>query len=228
MEVSVHPDRAALAAAVADIIAARAATGPATIGLAGGSTPADTYRALHDRHVNWEGVTLWLSDERWVPHDHPDSNGAMALRHLPAAAAGRLLRPPYSIHLRPEDSAAHYEARLRLAHGDRAPDLVLLGMGADGHTASLFPDSPALHADPSRWFVANLVPSLDTWRLTATPSLLRAADQVLVLVSGEDKAATLAEAVEGPDGRHPVQLLRTATGSVTIHCDRAASAELSR
>ncbi|HSJ28473.1 MAG TPA: 6-phosphogluconolactonase [Acidimicrobiia bacterium] len=228
MEVSVHPDRAALAGAVADTIAALASNGPISVGLAGGSTPTDTYEALHDRRIDWESVTLWLSDERWVPHDHPDSNGAMALRHLPEGAAARLLRPPYSTHLHAEDSAVHYEARLRLVHDGRPPDLVLLGMGADGHTASLFPGSPALDAGPSRWYVAHQVPSLDAWRLTATPSLLQTVSRILVLVSGEDKATTLAEALEGPDGLHPIQLLRRATGAVTVHCDRAAAAALSR
>lgn len=223
-----HPDRAALAGAVADAITDRAATGPITIGLAGGSTPADTYDALHDRDIDWNQVTLWLSDERWVPHDHADSNGSMALRHLPPAAADRLIRPPYSTNLRPEESAAHYDARLRFVHDGRAPDVVLLGMGGDGHTASLFPGSPALEAPPSRWFVAHMVPSLGAWRLTATASVLQAADEVMVLVTGEDKATTLAEALEGPDGLHPIQLLRAAKGSVTVHCDPAAARALSR
>lgn len=198
-----------------------------TLGLAGGSTPADTYRELGGHQVDWPNVRLWLSDERWVPHDHADSNGGMALELLPAEANRRLVRPRYSEFLQPEDSAAHYEAELRLIHDGRDPDMVLLGMGTDGHTASLFPGTTALDAPVDRWFVANHVPQLDTWRLTATPSLLQRATAVVVLVAGSDKADVLREVLEGPDGAYPIQLLREAEGDVTVVCDEAAAARLS-
>ncbi len=227
MDVSIHDDRTALANAAADVIAARAADGPMTLGLAGGSTPADTYDALGARAIDWERVSLWLSDERWVPHDHPDSNGRMALAHLPAAAHSRLVRPRYSAYLDPHDSAAHYEAELRAMHDDRPPDIVLLGLGTDGHTASLFPGTEALAGHAHRWFVANHVPQHECWRLTATPTLLQIATRVLLLVSGESKAGVLAEVLEGPDGRHPTQLLRQAVGEVMVLCDGAAGAALS-
>lgn len=227
MDVLIHDSPGALAAAAAEMIAAIAADGPMTLGLAGGSTPASTYDALGNHDIDWERVSLWLSDERWVAHDHADSNGRMALEHLPAAAAPRLVRPRYSVYLDPMDSAAHYEAALRDMHGDRAPDVVLLGMGTDGHTASLFPGTEALEADPRRWFVANHVPSLDTWRLTATATLLRRARRVLVLVAGEDKAEVLAEVIDGPEGRYPIQLLHQADGEVTVMCDRGAASRLS-
>jgi 6-phosphogluconolactonase len=228
MDVSIHPDRATLADAAASIIVERSAAGPMTLGLAGGSTPADTYDALGRFDVDWDAVSLWLSDERWVAHDDPESNGRMALEHLPDGAASRLLRPHFSSYLDPHDSAAHYDAALRRMHGERPPDLILLGMGVDGHTASLFPGTDALDADPHRWFVANHVPQLDTWRLTATPSLLLSATRVLVLVSGASKASVLREVVEGPDELHPLQLLRRSEGNVTIMCDREAASELTR
>jgi len=226
MDVSIHPDRTTLAEAAASIITERIDAGPMTLGLAGGSTPADTYDALGRFDIDWEAVSLWLSDERWVAHDDPDSNGRMALEHLPEDAASRLVRPHYSSYLDPYDSAAHYDAALRMMHDDRRPDLILLGMGTDGHTASLFPGTDALNDDPHRWFVANHVPQLDTWRLTATPSLLRSAFRVLVLVSGVSKAPVLREVIEGPDGLHPLQLLRVSEGDVTILCDLEAASEL--
>lgn len=220
-------DRNFIADHVADLISERAGSGPMTLGLAGGSTPEGTYRALASRQVDWSNVRLWLSDERWVPHDHADSNGRMAGELLGAEAASRLVRPRFSPYLQPEDSAAHYEAELRLMHDGRDPDVVLLGMGSDGHTASLFPDTPALDAPTDRWFVANHVPQLDTWRLTATPSLLQRATAVVVLVAGSDKAEVLREVLEGPDGVYPIQLLRSADGEVTVVCDRAAASLLS-
>ena len=227
MDILIHDDRHALARATAEIIAARAAEGPMTLGLAGGSTPADAYRALADHDIDWNDVWLWLSDERWVPHGDEDSNGRMALENLPEAAGPRLVRPRYSAYLDPADAAAHYEAELRSHHENGTPDIVLLGMGTDGHTASLFPGTAALDADPHRWFVANHVPALDTWRLTATPSLLKASRHTLLLVAGLEKAAVLAEVVSGEDGRYPSQLLRSADGEVTVLCDAEAASRLS-
>jgi 6-phosphogluconolactonase len=227
MDISTYEDRSDLAHAAADIITARASEGPMTLGLAGGSTPADVYDALVHRPIDWDTVSLWLSDERWVPHDHEDSNGRMALEHLPPAAHQRLVRPRYSPYLDPIDSAAHYEAELRSMHGNKPPDIIMLGVGTDGHTASLFPDTDALHADAHRWFVANHVPQLDSWRLTVTPSFLAMARRILVLVCGQPKAEILAKVVESPDDRYPIHILRRSQGEVTVLCDQAAAGELS-
>ena len=228
MEIQIVADAAAIARSVVDAIEQTVATKNGTrfsLGLAGGSTPQAAYRLLRNSTLNWEDIDVWLSDERWVPWDSETSNGRMALESLGDGPA--LHRPRWSTSLRPEWSAAHYEAELRLLHGDTLPDLVLLGMGADGHTASLFPGTEALVTpDDTRWYVANHVPQLDTWRLTATPWLLQHSTSVLVLVSGEDKAATLAEVVEGPDGMYPTQLLRHAIGSVTFVVDEAAGGRL--
>src|SRR5690606_36339730 len=130
-----------------------------------------------------------------------------ALEHLPPDAHCRLLRPRYSPDVTPAESAAQYDATLRTIHGGASPDLVLLGLGDDGHTASLFPGTAALGADPDRWYVENYVPALDAWRLTVTPALLRAARRIFLLVAGTSKAAVLAAAVDGPAGRYPVQVL---------------------
>jgi 6-phosphogluconolactonase len=227
MDLSIHESRAELAEATAALIAERAAAEPMSLGLAGGSTPSDAYRALGAHDVRWDRVSMWLTDERWVSHDDPQSNGRMALEYLPPEAADRLIRPRHSSFLDPADSAAHYDAELRSLHGNEPPDLILLGMGTDGHTASLFPGTAALEPDPHRWFVANRVPQVDGWRLTATPNLLKIARRVLVLVSGQAKAGVLAEVIEGPDGRFPIQLLHQAEGHVTIMCDREAASALS-
>lgn len=228
MRVEVQPDAGALAAAGAEHIAEviRATTGrKASIGLAGGSTPRVVYERMRARPVDWDEVCLWLSDERWVPHDHEDSNGRMAAEALGPTAAERLTRPRWSEHLEPADSAAFYEAEIRRLIPDGRPDLTLLGMGADGHTASLFPGTDALD-ETARWFVANFVPSLDTWRLTATRSLINASRMVMVLVSGASKSTMLAEVLERPDAGHPIQLLADAEGDVLFLVDEAAASEL--
>lgn len=217
-----------LASAAAQLmaeVAAQATTGRrVSIGLAGGSTPEETYRVLAHRRPSWAGVDLWLGDERWVAHDSPESNGRMALAALGEGIP--LHRPRWSEFLTAPDSAAHYEALLRRLHGDRPPDLVLLGMGADGHTASLFPDTDALHAE-NRLFVANWVDSLDVWRLTATFDLIAAARTVLILTAGESKAATLQAVLEGPEGVYPIQRVIAGGNDVRLFIDRAAASRLS-
>lgn len=230
MDVRTFEDPGELAAGAADLIASvlTRSEGRVDVGLAGGSTPQPTYTELRKRRVDWSLVDIWLSDERWVPHDSDDSNGHRAERslveHIPDA---RFLRPRFSEHLEPEDSAAYYEAALRSVIGER-PKLVLLGMGTDGHVASLFPATQAVDDEPgNRWYVANQVPQLDTWRLTATPHLLEIAEAIVVIVSGSAKADVLAESIERPAGRHPIEILHRAQGEVTVLCDRAASSSLS-
>lgn len=228
MELRVLPDPARLSIEAARAISAVASGTKSgrrvSIGLAGGSTPLATYRALTHEPVAWEGVDWWLSDERWVPHDHPDSNGGMIMEILGDLA--RIHRPRYSEFLTAIDSAAHYEATLRHLHGDRQPDLALVGMGDDGHIASLFPGTAALDI-VHRQFVANWVDSLDTWRLTATFEFLESAKQVVAIVGGEGKATTLAAALEGEPGRLPIQRLLNANTQVMVICDEAAASKLS-
>lgn len=227
VEIFEGPDQLAIGAADLIEAAIRAAGGRCDLGLAGGSTPQATYAQLRTRSIDWGAVTVWLSDERWVPYDSEDSNGNQAAQSLlegiePAA----FLRPRYSEHLEPIDSAAFYEARLRSAIGEH-PRLVLLGMGTDGHTASLFPGTRAVDDTSDRWFVANHVPQLSSWRLTVTPRLLGISEHVVVIVSGGAKADVLAEAIERPDGRYPIELLHRSKGAVTVLCDREAASALS-
>lgn len=227
MRFVVHDSRDALIADAAERIAEvlAAADDRIDLGLAGGSTPRPVYERLREADIDWQRVDLWLSDERWVPPDHPDSNGRMAAEALADHVPAAFHRPRWSELLTAEDAAAHYDATLRSLTPEGSSDLVLLGMGDDGHTASLFPGTEALDADPLRWFVANWVPKLDTWRLTTTPSFLQRAQRVLVLVSGAGKAPVLAEVAAGTGG-YPVELLAEAVGEVTFLVDADAAAQL--
>jgi 6-phosphogluconolactonase len=195
-----------------------------TIGLAGGSTPVATYEALRGRATGWERVDAWLSDERWVPPDHERSNGRMAAETLLDHVSASFHRPRWSEFIFPADSAAHYEATIRSIHGDRRPDLILLGMGEDAHTASLFPSSRALQ-ETNRWFVANTIPETGEDRLTATFPLLWKAERIIVLTTGEKKAAALRDAFEGADT--PIGRIDEGDSEVEWHVDRAAASLLS-
>ncbi len=204
MEAMVHetPEEVAEAAArrVADLLAA--SDDRFSLGLAGGSTPEATYKELRGGASGWDRVDAWLSDERWVPPDHERSNGRMAANVLLDHVDAVFHRPKWNELIEPEDSAAHYEARLRSIHGGDRPDVVLLGVGEDGHTASLFPGTDAL-SEPRRWFVANDVPVLDEQRLTATFNLLWQARLLMVLAVGVVKAPAVRASFEGttPAGR---------------------------
>jgi len=222
-------DPAALAVGAAEMIAARLRDAPGprvSLGLAGGASPAATYRNIRGLPCHWDRVDVWLVDERWVPLDHEDSNGRMAAEALFDHVNARFHRPRWAPWLESEESAAHYEAILRSIHpADHPPDLVLLGLGDDGHTASLFPDTAALKAD-WRWFVANFVEKLDTWRLTATNPFLHRAREIFFLVEGEEKAERLAEIMNGEP--YPATLVAEGPPEVTWLLDQAAARLLSR
>ncbi len=224
MELLVHDDRDSVAAAasgrVADLIS-RGRDG-FSLGLAGGTTPEATYRSLGRIDAGWEKVHAWLSDERWVPRDHERSNGRMVSAILSKWIDDRFERPMWSDTLTPEDSAADYEARLRSIHGEGPPDVVLLGMGADGHTASLFPGTAALE-EGRRWFVANEVPQLGEARLTATYPMLWSSRLLMVLVVGSDKADALRDSFEG---KTPAGRLGDGDAVVEWHVDRDAASLL--
>ncbi len=201
-----HRDSRHLAASAARQIGEAMTAGKTAIGLAGGSTPRATYEVLRSMHLPWERTRLWLSDERWVPPDHPDSNGRMAVETLTDHVPASLLRPPWGDD--PDRAARNYETLLRAELTAERRNIVMLGMGTDGHTASLFPGTAALDAPVDRWYVHNWVPQLESHRLTATRALIEAADLVMVLVAGAGKAAVLAEVLEGPPGRYPIQFVR--------------------
>lgn len=181
----------------------RGGSGRFNIGLAGGSTPEAMYRMIAEMDdVGWDRIDFWLSDERWVPWTDERSNGAMASRALLQEREVSFHRPPFDGASTPEASAAHYADTLRSIFGPAQPDVVLLGLGADGHTASLFPGSPALN-ETERIYVANTIPETGERRLTASYPLLWSARHLIVLATGISKAEAVKEsfAERTPAGR---------------------------
>lgn len=215
-----------------------AATGRFTVALAGGSTPRRLYELLaenpHRAGMDWTAVEWFFGDERAVPQDHPDSNYRMARAALldpVAAPAGRV----HGMEAERADlsaAAADYQAELARVFGldsDGPPpvfDLVLLGMGADGHTASLFPCTKALRVS-NDWVTANDVPQISSRRMTLTFPLINNAANVLFLVAGSDKAGALAEVLEGPadPDRLPSQSVVPLAGNLFWYVDAAAAGQ---
>jgi 6-phosphogluconolactonase len=210
---------------------------PFTAALSGGSTPKPLYELLGSPtfagRVRWSNVHLFQVDERCVPPDDAQSNYRMIRQALLESSP----LPKENFHRlaaeRPdrEQAARDYAEDLRRVlqpAGGAAPSLdwVLLGMGPDGHTASLFPASPALE-EQTAWVVPNYVAKLDSFRLTLTFPVLNAASHVIFMVTGTDKAATLREVLEGPEGRFPAQRIRPAAGRVSWFLDQAAAQMLS-
>lgn len=223
------------AAMLAESIAATIErTGRCTLALSGGNTPrrvhhllASTYR---DR-IPWPGVHVFWGDERFVPADDPHSNYRMAretlLDHVPCPAGN--IHPMPTGGIAPSEGALAYEQTLRRAFTGAWPrfDVLLLGLGVDGHTASLFPGSPALD-ERERWVVAATAPIDPRMRLTMTVPALTAAERIHVLVSGADKVEALGRVLdERADPRvYPAATLRAAGDRVRWWVDRAAAAGL--
>jgi 6-phosphogluconolactonase len=219
------------AAAVAERLAGAAAAG-AHIALAGGSTPKRAYELAAGRDVDWSGATAWFGDERCVPPDHPDSNFAMAgaalLERLPAARRPRVHR--IEGERGPEAAADAYEALLRAELGDEVRlDLVLLGIGPDAHTASLFPGKPAMR-ETRRLVAAVPEAGLQPYvpRVTLTLPAINAAREVVFLVAGADKAPAVAWAFgDPPDPDVPAAHVNPAGGTLQVILDGPAAGRLS-
>jgi len=197
-----------------------------TIGLAGGTTPRLAYERLRGLRMPWDRAHAWVTDERAVPITHPDSNSGMIRRALFDQVPATFHSVPWA-----EDAAAAaeaYEAELDrflpVGSGGMQPGLVMLGVGEDGHTASLFPGTAALE-ETRRGFVANWVPQLSAWRLTATLPLLIAARRVVFLVSGAHKAAIVAEVLGGDTDLPPAVISRETRDPVWL-LDRDAASQL--
>jgi 6-phosphogluconolactonase len=207
-----------------------------TLALAGGSTPRKLYSLLasspYREQINWSEVEIFWSDERCVPPEDPESNYRMAYETL----LSKVPLPGERIHRMPaelpdrEAAAQHYVEELRRVFGTAGTpsfDLIQLGMGPEGHTASLFPHQAALH-ERQRLVVPVSVPKPPPERLTFTPPLLNAARHVLFLVTGADKAEAVHAVLEGdyrPDD-YPAQIVRPTAGQVTWLLDQAAAAAL--
>ncbi len=242
--IQIVADRAALAQAAADVfvgeaVRAVAARGRFTVALAGGSTPKALYSRLAARYrdaVPWHAVEFFWGDERHVPPQHPDSNFLAAreamLDYVPVSD-----QHVHRIHAELPVAAAaanDYEATLRrqftLQAAERPVfDLALLGMGADGHTASLFPGSDALR-EADRLVLAPWVEQLNTYRITMSMPVLSRAAIIVFLVSGQSKAETLRDVLEGPrqPDRLPAQAVQPAGGRLLWLVDRAAASRLAR
>jgi 6-phosphogluconolactonase len=195
--------------------------GSCTLGLAGGRTPGPVYRELASgSNIDWQQVDVFFGDERAVPPDHPESN----YRMVHVALLSRVPIPPRQVH-RMEAERADREAAAREYERALPPrlDVLVLGMGADGHTVSLFPGSAAL--DERRRLVVPVVgPKPPSERLTITPPVIAAARKVAVIATGDDKAAMVARAIEGPlePKAVPAQLARRGVWFL----DQAAAARL--
>jgi 6-phosphogluconolactonase len=208
---------------------AAAADAGGHIALTGGSTPQIAYAEAAAMKVAWSGCTLWFGDERCVPPDDPRSNYGQAraslLDRLPDGQVPTVRR--IEGELGPHDGAAAYETELRGAFGSAMPafDLLLLGLGPDGHCASLFPGDPALQEE-RRLAVGVERPGLAPFvpRVTLTLPVLNAARETVFLVAGEDKAAAVVRAF-GPerDPSVPAGLVVPASGKLTLLADPAAA-----
>lgn len=229
--------RAAAEEVVDAAVRAVDARGRFTVALAGGSTPGRLYALLADRDASfrarlpWEKTHVFFGDERHVPPDHPESNYRMArealLAHVPVASVHRMSGEEPNL----ASAATRYESELERFFGASAArdppprlDLVLLGLGPDGHTASLFPGSAALR-ERRRWVIAPFVERLGVHRITLTLPIIDRARAVLFLVSGADKADALARAFEPGAVPPPAALVCPETGPLWI-ADEAAAARV--
>jgi len=240
----VYPTAGALARAMAEQILdaaqiAVAARGIARIAISGGNTPRRTFELLADpgepfaSAIPWDKLDLFWVDERCVPPDDKDSNYRMtreALLEKVAIDPARVFR--IEGELEPEEAAARYESAIRnrfRLEGAQLPtfDLVALGMGPDGHTASLFPHTDGLH-ELSRIAIANHVPQKETWRVTLTSPVINQGRKVIFLIGGADKAEVLSEVLSSKYDPEtwPSQLIRPGTGQLLLLLDTAAAAKL--
>lgn len=200
--------------------------GPVSLFLSGGSTPRITYTRLIDQEVDWSRVHVFLGDERWVDNDHADSNARMAREAFIEDIEATFHVLPTHFES-PHEAADHYEQTLAEIFGAEQfeADLVILGIGDDGHTASLFPGTEALD-ESERLYVANWVADKELWRLSATFRLLHHAREVVFLATGNTKSEVVAKILEGTDP-YPAKTVMEGAADVTWFLDRAAAEHLS-
>lgn len=212
---------------------------PFNAALSGGSTPRRLFQVLAAEPfvslVPWSSIHFYWGDERNVPPGHPDSNYSMARELL----LSRVPVPPANIHRIPTgdgtaiEAADLYQRTLRenlpIVNGLPCLDYNLLGLGTNGHTASLFPHRPILH-ERQRLVVADHVEEVNSWRVTLTAPVLNNAGQITFLVTGPDKAAVVKKVIEGARDSEsaPAQLIAPSTGVLTWILDAAAASLLTR
>jgi len=234
--IEILPDAAAVAAAAAEafVLSLGSTSGPFRVALSGGRTPRTMLALLADEsssyraRVPWSRLRIFWSDERCVPPNSIESNFKMAddalLSRVPLRAeqVHRVLG-----ELEPEDAARRYEETIKSEfEGSPVFDLIYLGMGPDGHTASLFPGTKAV-AETRRWVVSNYVEEKKTYRVTFTLPVLNAAKAVHFLVDGPDKADTARKVLtEAPSAASPASLVQPAHGNAVWFLDSAAARRL--
>jgi 6-phosphogluconolactonase len=236
-EITVLPDPAAVAAEAAERLVCAAEEAIAlsdrfTVALSGGSTPKAMHQLLAAEPlrsgIDWSKVQVFFGDERCVPPDHPDSNFRMARDTL----LSKVSIPGDNVYrmrgeIDPNEAAMEYGQMLKEKFADGGLDLVLLGMGEDGHTLSLFPGTPAVNETKHRC-VANYAEHSTTgksWRITLTAPFVNRSHDVLFMVTGANKAQALSQVLEGPRDpqRLPAQLIQPASGKIAWLVDVAAA-----
>jgi 6-phosphogluconolactonase len=202
------------------------------VALSGGSTPKAIFERLtapgYAEKIEWNKVHLFWSDERAVPKEHPESNYHMAM----AAGLGKMAIPAGQIHRmcaehEIEKSAVDYERMIKEVLHDKPFDLIMLGMGDDGHTASLFPHTEGLKVK-ERLVIANFLPDKNIWRMSFTYPLINTALNTVIYVLGSPKKHMLAEVLLSPDQfeKYPVQKVGTPLRHALFITDEAAAVEL--
>jgi len=235
--IKVVPDPAAVATAAAKRIVdlaedAIATRGSFSIALSGGSTPKNLFQLLaaepYSKRIDWKNWKIYFGDERCVPPTHPDSNFRMAGESL----IDKVAIPPDHIHrmkgeIDPNQAATEYGRLLKEHFADGGLDIILLGMGDDGHTASLFPKTAALNEAHHRC-VANFVEKLGVWRITMTAPFINRARQIIVMATGATKADRLHQVLDGPPDTQnlPIQLIDPPNGQALWLLDAPAAAKL--
>lgn len=241
MNVTIYPDKETIAKAAADLFvetAREAITnhGRFTVSLTGGSTPEQLYKLLaspsYRDQIDWQNVYVFWGDERWVPLDDPKSNAKMSFETLldHVDIPQEQIFPMYKDGVSPQSYANEYEHTLRTVLGETgAFDLILLGMGDDGHTASLFPGTPVLN-ETEKWVDAYFLEPQDMYRITLTAPLINRAEKVVFALFGANKAPALYEVLEGlPNAAtYPSQLINPTRGEILWLVDETAATKLTK
>lgn len=208
-----------------------ALSGTCSFVLSGGTTPVRLFQLLaRDAQIPWAAVSIWWVDERWVPLDHPDANFTVAYQQL----LSRVPVPVGQIFAvdtarSPQESIFRYEQLLREHFSQQGPDVILLGMGADGHTASLFPGNPVLASDTDALCVfVEDAPKPPYQRITWTPRAINKASHVIVMATGAEKASALSAAIESDalPQEIPIRAIHPREGRITWLVDQLAAAAL--